>query len=73
MNKLYFREISKYLKLNWVPLLLILMSLWDIRYEIRLLTENFTFTGLLFAIYNHPLATFVLILTPNIYNTTSSK
>ena len=71
-NNFYSRQISKFLKFNWVPLSLTFMSLWDIRYEIRLLVENFTFTGLFFAIYNHPLAIAVIILMPKI-KASSSK
>ncbi len=67
-----FKEITKYIKLNWLPLLLLSISLWDIRIEIRLLIENFTFMGLLFAVYNHPLAIVVLILTPKIYSISSN-
>ncbi len=66
LNNFYYKGLSRYLKLNWIALLLLVISLWDIRYEIRLLLENFTFTGLLFAIYNHPLAIIVLILIPRI-------
>ena len=67
-----FKEITKYIKSNWLPLLLLSISLWDIRIEIRLLIENFTFMGLLFAVYNHPLAIVVLILTPKIYSISSN-
>ena len=56
------KEITKYIKANWLTFLLLSISLWDIRIEIRLLIENFTLIGLLYAIYNHPLAFVVLIM-----------
>ena len=67
-NNFHLKKISKHLKLKWIPLVLMLISLWDFRFEIRLMIDHFTFTGLFFAIYNHPLATAVLILMPKIYN-----
>ena len=58
MNKFLNRKIS------WVPLFLGLMSIWDLRVEIRLMVENFTFIGLFYAIGKHPLAISVLLLLP---------
>ncbi len=68
LKKFDFRQIYIYLKSNWISLLLVFIALWDIRFEIRLLIENFTFIGLFFAIYNHPLAILVLIFIPKIGN-----
>ena len=51
-------------KISWVPVFLFLMSIWDLRVEIRLMVENFTFIGLFYAIGKHPLAISVLLLLP---------
>ena len=51
-------------RITWIPVFLGLMSIWDLRVEIRLLVENFTFIGLFYAIGKHPLAISVLLLLP---------
>ena len=51
-------------KISWIPVFLGLMSIWDLRVEIRLMVENFTFIGLFYAIGKHPLAISVLFLLP---------
>ena len=51
-------------KITWIPVFLGLMSIWDLRVEIRLLVDNFTFIGLFYAIGKHPLAISVLLLLP---------
>ena len=51
-------------KITWIPVFLGLMSIWDLRVEILLLVENFTFIGLFYAIGKHPLAISVLLLLP---------
>ena len=51
-------------KKNLIAILLVLVSLWELRNEIRLLIDNFTFIALFYAGLNHPLAVFVLILSP---------
>ena len=51
-------------KITWIPVFLGFMSIWDLRVEIRLLVENFTFIGLFYAIGKHPLAISVLLLLP---------
>ncbi|KGG15083.1 hypothetical protein EV06_0947 [Prochlorococcus sp. MIT 0602] len=58
----------KILKSICIPLLLSILSLWDLRLEIILLFDNFTFISLLYAIYHHPLAIATLILIPNMTN-----
>ena len=51
-------------KITWIPVFLGFMSIWDLRVEIRLMVENFTFIGLFYAIGKHPLAISVLLLLP---------
>ena len=50
--------------LVWVPPLLALLALHDLRLEIQLLMDHFTWSGLGAALTAHPLAVAVLVLTP---------
>lgn len=47
-----------------VPLLLGLLALLELRVELQLLAERFTFSALWFALSGHPLAVAVLAFTP---------
>jgi len=47
-----------------VPPALALLALYDLRVEIRLLLDHFTWSSLITAIAAHPLAVAVLLLTP---------
>jgi hypothetical protein len=50
-----------------VPLVLLFLALVDLRVEILLLMDRFTFTSLLHAIRYHWLATAVLLLQPSLW------
>ncbi|MEY4353564.1 MAG: hypothetical protein RLZZ609_1805 [Cyanobacteriota bacterium] len=50
-----------------IPLLLLLLSLADLKSEFRLLLDHFTFTTLLVAIQSHLLAVTVLALMPSLW------
>ncbi|MFM7640744.1 MAG: hypothetical protein ACKO45_04250 [Cyanobium sp.] len=50
-----------------IPLLLLILSLADLKSELRLLLDHFTFTTLLVAIQSHLLAVTVLALMPSIW------
>ncbi|MEB3296219.1 MAG: hypothetical protein VKL23_01645 [Cyanobacteriota bacterium] len=47
-----------------LPLALAGLALYDLRVDIRLLFDHFTWTSLLAAATTHPLAVAVLVLTP---------
>ncbi|NDC33903.1 MAG: hypothetical protein EBZ51_00595 [Synechococcaceae bacterium WB9_2_112] len=47
-----------------VRLLLGLLALWDLRIDLQLMIQHFTWTSLLAAISAHPLAVAVLIVLP---------
>ena len=49
-----------------VPPALALLALYDLRVEIRLLLDHFTWSSLITAIAAHPLAVAVLLLTPTL-------
>ena len=62
------RSLFNYLKLNWIQILLIILSIYDLRIDIRLLFDFFTFSALFYTITEHPLAITVLITIPNLFN-----
>ena len=62
----YIAKLINYLKFNWIQIILILLSIYDLRVDLRLLLDFFTFSTLLYTITEHPLAITVLILTPRI-------
>tara|TARA_Y100001968_G_C19442824_1_gene763533 strand:+ start:3955 stop:4161 length:207 start_codon:yes stop_codon:yes gene_type:complete len=47
-----------------IPLLLIILSLLELRNEIKLLLDHFTFISLIFAIKENPLPIIILLLSP---------
>ena len=62
MNRLY-----NYFKINWIQIILIILSIYDLRIDLRLLFDYFTFSSLLYTISEHPLAVIVLITIPNLF------
>ncbi|MEB3261687.1 MAG: hypothetical protein VKK94_01865 [Cyanobacteriota bacterium] len=48
----------------WLPLALAGLAFYDLRIDIRLLIDHFTWTSLFSAITAHPLAVAVLVVTP---------
>ena len=61
-------NLIKYLKFNWIQITLITLSIYDLRIDIRLLLDFFTFSTLFYTIYGHPLAITVLITIPTLFN-----
>ncbi len=68
MTYSYIGRSIKYLKYNWIPIFLILLSIYDLRTDIRLLFDFFTFSTLFYTIYEHPLAITVLLTVPSLFN-----
>ena len=62
------RSLFYYLKFNWIQILLIILSIYDLRIDIRLLLDFFTFSALFYTISEHPLAITVLITIPTFLN-----
>ena len=62
------RSLFYYLKFNWIQILLIILSIYDLRIDIRLLLDFFTFSALFYTITEHPLAITVLITIPTLFN-----
>ncbi|MEB3321753.1 MAG: hypothetical protein VKI81_02910 [Synechococcaceae cyanobacterium] len=50
-----------------VPLVLLVLALADLRVELRLLADHFTFSALAAAIRSHLLASSVLLLQPSLW------
>ena len=65
MSYSYIRRIINYIKDNWIPIILIILSIYDLRLDIRLLLDFFTFSTLFYTFSDHPLAITVLLTVPN--------
>jgi len=61
-------RLINYLKYNWIQITLIILSIYDLRVDLRLLFDFFTFSTLFYTIYEHPLAITVLITIPTFFN-----
>ena len=70
MNYIFVGKLIKYLKYNWLKIFLILLSIYDLRTDLRLLLDFFTFSTLFYTIFEHPLAITVLIISPTLFNST---
>ena len=60
----YVGKLFLYLKYNWIQIFLIILSIYDLRIDIRLLLDYFTFSALFYTIFEHPLAISILIIIP---------
>ena len=56
-----------YIKYNWLQILLILLSIYDLRIDLRILIDFFTFSTLFYTISEHPLAITILITIPSLF------
>jgi len=61
-------KLVKYLKYHWIPIILICLSIYDLRIDLSLLFNFFTLTTLLYTIKEHLLAITVLLIVPNLFN-----
>ena len=55
-----------YIRYNWLQILLIVLSIYDLRIDIRILIDFFTFSTLFYTISEHPLAITILITSPSL-------
>ena len=67
MSNFNIYRVVNYLKYNWIPIILISLSIYDLRIDLRLLLDSFTFSSLLYTITEHPLAVIVLITIPTLF------
>ena len=61
-----FRRLFIYIRYNWLQILLIVLSIYDLRIDIRILIDFFTFSTLFYTISEHPLAITILITSPSL-------
>ena len=67
MDYRYIDKLINYLKYNWIRIILIILSIYDLRVDLRLLIDYFTFSTLFYTISEHPLAITVLITTSSLF------
>ena len=60
------RRLFIYIGYNWLQILLIVLSIYDLRIDIRILIDFFTFSTLFYTISEHPLAITILITSPSL-------
>ena len=53
---------------RWIPLLLLVLALSDLRTELRLMVDQLTVTSVVFAVRHHLLAVAVLLLQPSLWS-----
>ena len=61
-------RLVNYFKYNWLHIILIILSIYDLRIDLRLLLDYFTLSTLFYTILEHPLAITVLIINTSIFN-----
>jgi hypothetical protein len=62
-----------YIRYNWLQILLIVLSIYDLRIDIRILIDFFTFSTLMYTISEHPLAITILITSPSLLKTVNKS
>ena len=67
MSNFNIYRVVNYLKFNWIPIILISLSIYDLRIDLRLLLDSFTFSSLFYTISEHPLAITVLITIQTVF------
>tara|TARA_B100000579_G_C22479581_1_gene687284 strand:- start:364 stop:585 length:222 start_codon:yes stop_codon:yes gene_type:complete len=73
MKYIYLSRLSSYLKYNWIQIFLIILAIYDLRIDLRILLDFFTLSSLLYTILEHPLAITVLITIPNLFNSVKKE
>ena len=67
MSNFNIYRVVNYLKYNWIPIILISLSIYDLRIDLRILLDSFTFSSLFYTISEHPLAITVLITIQTVF------
>ncbi len=62
-----------YLRYNWLQFLLIILSIYDLRTDLRILIDFFTFSTFFYTISEHPLAITILITSPYLLKTINNS
>ena len=66
MGLISIGQLFIYIRYNWLQILLIVLSIYDLRIDIRILIDFFTLSTLFYAISEHPLAITILITSPSL-------
>ena len=69
----FIDRLNKYLKKNWILFILIILSIYDLRIDLRLMLDFFTFSTLFYTIFEHPLAITVFLITPSLFNSLNNE
>ena len=64
MGFIFIGRLYVYIKRNWLQILLIILAIYDLRIDLRILIDFFTFASLFYTISEHPLAITILITSP---------
>ena len=62
-----------YLRYNWLQIILIILSIYDLRIDLRILIDFFTFSTLFYTIFEHPLAITILFTSPYLLKTINNS
>ena len=73
MGLISFDRLFIYIKYNWLQILLITLSIYDLRIDLRILIDFFTFSTLFYTISEHPLAITILITSPSLLKTINNS
>jgi len=67
----YISKVSlfNYIKYNWLQILLIILAIYDLRIDLRILVDFFTFSTLFYTLTEHPLAITILLTSPSLFKT----
>ncbi len=69
MSLILLGRLFIYIRYNWLQIILIILSIYDLRIELRIIIDMFTFSTLFYTISEHPLAITILITSPSLLNT----
>ena len=64
MNYSLINLFIKYVNLNWIKIILIILSIFDLRVDLRILFDSFTISSLIYTIKANPLPIFILLFIP---------
>ena len=73
MTNSYVGRLLYYFRFNWIQIILILLAIYDLRIDLRLLLDFFTFSSFFYTISEHPLAIIVLITIPKLFKSVNFK
>ncbi len=67
MIDIYIYRFSNFLKYNWIQIILIILSIYDLRIDLQILIDFFTFSTLFYTISENPLPITVLLTIPTLF------